>query len=115
MTKVAGFAARVKGSGEGRGLFAAKRGVVPVGGARGIEVEMFFCGSDSVPKSGREAGCICGKQMSPKKNIVTESPTARGGANVPQRWFIDAFLRRLEALPPKPRRLAQIKNKKVDA
>ena len=34
---------------------------------------------------------------------------AAGGANVFQHWSVDAILRRLEASPPKPRRLAQIK------
>ena len=38
----AGFAAREKGTGEGIGWFAAKRGDVADGRARGIEAEMVF-------------------------------------------------------------------------
>ena len=42
MVRIAGFAAREKGAGEGIGSFAAKRDDVPDGCARGIEAEMFL-------------------------------------------------------------------------
>ena len=40
--RIAGFAARDQGAGEGIGWFAAKRDDVADGRARGIEVEMFL-------------------------------------------------------------------------
>ena len=115
LVRVAMFAARGKISGEGIGWFAAKRGEGSDGRSRGIEAEMILAGMRAVASSRfrptlrveRNDGVL-------GQNHCSGQPDgAAGGDNVSPRWAVSVCLQRLEASPPKPRRLAQIKKEEM--